>query len=71
MICENLTEFYQISLKIVVNLTDFSPQLMACIIPENSTSNCADKLPCRGCKQIQIHADSYRRGSGWGIMINE
>ena len=24
--CKNLTEFYQISLKILVNLTDFSPQ---------------------------------------------
>ena len=31
---ENLTEFYQISLKILVNLTDISPQdiIMACII---------------------------------------
>ena len=28
--CEYLTEFYQISLKILVNLTDFSPQVMAC-----------------------------------------
>ena len=27
--CENLTEFYQISLKILVNLTDFNPQAMA------------------------------------------
>ena len=25
--CENFTEFYQISLKILVNLTDFSPQI--------------------------------------------
>ena len=29
--CENLTEFWQISLKIWVNLTDFSPQVMACM----------------------------------------
>ena len=29
--CENLTEFYQISLKNVPYLTDFSPQLMACM----------------------------------------
>ena len=29
--CENLTEFYQISLKILVYLTDFSPQFMACM----------------------------------------
>ena len=29
--CENLTEFYQISLKILVNLTDFSPQVKACM----------------------------------------
>ena len=25
-----------------------------------STTHCADKLPCRGHKQIQIHTDSYR-----------
>ena len=30
--CENLTEFYQISLKILFNLTDFSPQVMACMV---------------------------------------
>ena len=29
--CENLTEFCQISLKILVNLTDFNPQAMACM----------------------------------------
>ena len=28
--CDSLTEFYQISLKILPNLTDFSSQLMAC-----------------------------------------
>ena len=28
---ENLTEFYQISLKSLVYLTDFSPKLMACM----------------------------------------
>ena len=28
---DNLTEFYQISLKILVYLTDFSPQFMACM----------------------------------------
>ena len=25
-----------------------------------STTHCADKLPCGGRKQIQIHTDSYR-----------
>ena len=29
--CKNLTEFYQISLKNLPYLTDFSPQLMACM----------------------------------------
>ena len=29
--CKNLTEFYQISLKNLPHLTDFSPQLMACV----------------------------------------
>ena len=29
--CENLTEFYQITLKILVNLTDFSPPVMSCM----------------------------------------
>ena len=29
--CKSLTEFYQISLKILPNLTDFSSQLMACM----------------------------------------
>ena len=29
--CKNLTEFYQISLKKLPYLTDFSPQLMACM----------------------------------------
>ena len=29
--CKNRTEFYQISLKNLPNLTDFSPQLMACM----------------------------------------
>ena len=29
---ENLTEFYQISLKILVYLTDFSPQFMALML---------------------------------------
>ena len=29
--CKNLTEFYQISLKNLPHLTDFSPQLMACM----------------------------------------
>ena len=28
---KNLTEFYQISLKSLVYLTDFGPQLMACL----------------------------------------
>ena len=31
--CENLTEFYPISLKDLPYLTDFSPQLMACMPP--------------------------------------
>ena len=26
----------------------------------DSTTHCADKLPWDGCKQIQIHTDSYR-----------
>ena len=30
--CENLTVFYQIFLKILVYLTDFSPQFMACML---------------------------------------
>ena len=30
-VCKNLTEFYQISLKNLPYLTDFSPQLMACM----------------------------------------
>ena len=30
-ICKNLTEFYQISLKNLPYLTDFSPQLIACM----------------------------------------
>ena len=30
--CKSLTEFYQISLKILPNLTDFSSQLMACML---------------------------------------
>ena len=30
--CKSLTEFYQISLKILPNLTDFSSQLMACMV---------------------------------------
>ena len=29
--CKNLTEFYQISLKNLPYLADFSPQLMACM----------------------------------------
>ena len=29
--CKNLTEFYQISLKNLPYLTDFSPHLMACM----------------------------------------
>ena len=29
--CENPVQFYQISLKILVYLTDFSPQFMACM----------------------------------------
>ena len=29
--CKSLTEFYQISLKILLNFTDFSSQLMACM----------------------------------------
>ena len=29
--CKNPTEFYQISLKNLPDLTDFSPQLMACM----------------------------------------
>ena len=32
---KNLTEFYQISLKNLPYLTDFSPQLMACMILTN------------------------------------
>ena len=31
ILCENLTEFYQISLKFLVYLTDFTPQFMACM----------------------------------------
>ena len=27
---------------------------------QHSTTHRADKLPCRGCKQIQIHTDCYR-----------
>ena len=36
--CENLTEFYQISLKILVYLADFCPQIMACMFffPSNN-----------------------------------
>ena len=34
--CKSLTEFYQISLKILPNLTDFSSQLMACMQPNIS-----------------------------------
>ena len=32
---KNLTEFYQISLKHLPDLTDFSPQLMACLTHAN------------------------------------
>ena len=32
--CKSLTEFYQISLKILPHLTDFSSQLMACMDTE-------------------------------------
>ena len=31
MFVKNFTEFYQISLKVLPDLTDFSPQLMACM----------------------------------------
>ena len=35
--CENLTEFYQISLKILVYLADFCPQIMACMVLSHQT----------------------------------
>ena len=39
---ENLSEFYQISLKILVYLTDFSPQFMACMLEAFLTKNTVD-----------------------------
>ena len=40
MFYENLTEFYQIALKIFAYLTDFSPQVMACMEKNNRVISC-------------------------------
>ena len=37
----------------------FATELTGKTGSSNSTTHCADKLPRRGCKQIQIHTDSY------------
>ena len=68
--CKSLTEFYQISIKILPNLTDFSPQLMACMegmwpdwisnqVPLAFTS---DTLPTRLC--------GWRDSSGSSVVDN-
>ena len=49
--CKNLTEFYQFSLKNFPNLTDFSPQLMACMFSAFLHNICclySLELPCCG-----------------------
>ena len=46
--CENLAEFYQIFLKILAYLTDFSPQFMACMLCPYGGSSLVD-LKCSRC----------------------
>ena len=68
--CKSLTEFYQISLKILPNLTDFSSQLMACMTRSNIFSNvCAKSLTC--IEAILLHRFFFQRDTSFVTTANE
>ena len=65
--CKNLTEFYQISLKIFPNLTDFSPQLMAYM----ANSGDPDQALCSAASDLGLHCSPMsQKGDARLIWVN-
>ena len=75
---KNLTEFYQISLKNLTHLTDFNPQLMACVlfrgirlmgIKVNSSVNTITGFQKKHCEPYLTFLQNFSLPMGWRVLI--